>query len=71
MDSTALALTIKSREDWKGWRRWYPRLLGLLASILLASLGSPFWFNHLKPLARLRPMISGKVEAERDTVPKK
>jgi hypothetical protein len=36
-------------------------LAGTLASILLLSLGAPFWFNALRQLSNLKPAISEKV----------
>jgi hypothetical protein len=36
--------------------------LGVLMSALLLGLGAPFWFNLLKQLTNLRPLIAGKVE---------
>ena len=38
--------------------------LGVLMSALLLGLGAPFWFNLLKQLTNLRPLIAGKVEKE-------
>jgi hypothetical protein len=45
---------------------------GLLLSMMLLSLGAPFWFNVLKNLTALRPVLAQKTEkerAERTTVP--
>jgi hypothetical protein len=39
-------------------------ILGILMSGLFLSLGAPFWFNALRQLANLRPMLAGKVEKE-------
>jgi hypothetical protein len=36
--------------------------LGVLMTALLLGLGAPFWFNLLKQLTNLRPLIAGKVE---------
>jgi len=36
----------------------------VLMSALLLGLGAPFWFNLLKQLTNLRPLIAGKVEKE-------
>jgi hypothetical protein len=36
-------------------------LVGTLASILLLSLGAPFWFNTLRQLSNLKPAIDEKV----------
>jgi hypothetical protein len=40
------------------------KLLGILASAGLISLGAPFWFNLLKSAAGLRPIIARNVEKE-------
>jgi hypothetical protein len=37
-------------------------LLGLLASAALLSLGAPFWFNALKTLTSLRPILADQVD---------
>jgi hypothetical protein len=37
-------------------------LLGVLVSVLLLSLGAPFWFNLLRNLSNLRPIVARKVE---------
>ena len=39
---------------------------GMLLSVLLLSLGAPFWYNALKGLLRLRSTIAGKDDAERE-----
>jgi hypothetical protein len=39
-------------------------LLGMLMTALLLSVGAPFWFNMLRQLASLRPLLAGKVEKE-------
>jgi hypothetical protein len=38
--------------------------LGTLVSAALLSLGAPFWFNALKSLSNLRPVLANKQEAE-------
>ena len=40
-------------------------LLGLPLSVMLLSLGAPFWFNMLKNLTALRPIVAAKEEKER------
>lgn len=40
-------------------------LLGVLAMAGLLSLGAPFWFNILKGMSSLRPVVAGKDEEER------
>jgi hypothetical protein len=39
-------------------------ILGLLASMLLLSLGAPFWYNVLRKLSDLRPIVARRVEGE-------
>jgi hypothetical protein len=46
---------------------WTPNLQhfwGTLASAALLSLGAPFWFNMLKDLSSLRPVLAKKQEQE-------
>lgn len=42
------------------------RLLGILVSAALLSLGAPFWFNTLKSLTNLRPTLANAVEKKPD-----
>jgi hypothetical protein len=37
-----------------------PPVSGMLFSVLLLSLGAPFWFNILKSLASMRTSLVGK-----------
>jgi hypothetical protein len=39
---------------------------GTLASAALLSLGAPFWFNALKTLSNLRPVLASREQKERD-----
>ncbi len=41
------------------------QLGGEVLTILLLSLGAPFWFNALKQLSNLKPSLSNKVDQER------
>jgi len=62
--------------DWKLWTwpwewRWsgvwsWPadHLFGILTSAALLSLGAPFWFNTLKSLANLRPLLADQIGQE-------
>jgi hypothetical protein len=46
---------------------WTPSWLhfwGILASAALLSLGAPFWFNMLKTLSNLRPVLANKTAKE-------
>lgn len=44
------------------WRLKY--VLGVLLTAALLSLGAPFWFNSLKSLTNLRPLLATKQQAE-------
>jgi hypothetical protein len=53
--------------NWHWSKQWsWPlrRLLGILVSAALLSLGAPFWFNNLKTLASLRPLLAKNIEEE-------
>ena len=41
-------------------------LWGTLASAALLSLGAPFWFNALKTLSNLRPVVASREQKERE-----
>ncbi len=43
-------------------------LAGQIITVIFLSLGAPFWFNALRQLANLRPIIAGKVEKESASV---
>ncbi len=47
---------------WRNLHFW-----GILSSAALLSLGAPFWFNTLKALTSLRPLLAGKQEKEQQT----
>jgi hypothetical protein len=48
------------------WRYWWDggHVVRGLVSIVLLSLGAPFWYNALKQMANLRPLLAKKVEEE-------
>ena len=48
-----------SKGEWSWPKR---RLLGILVSAALLSLGAPFWYNALKSLTNLRPTLANAVE---------
>lgn len=52
----------------KTWTQMYwgcrRHVLGVLAMVVLLSLGAPFWFNALKQLSNLKPAIGQKIEKE-------
>ena len=49
-----------------GWPEGFnwKQLLGALVSGALLSLGAPFWFNSLKALTNLRPIVASKQKEE-------
>jgi hypothetical protein len=49
---------------WKQDQPWWPQVPGVLATAALLSLGAPFWFNMLKQLTSLRPILANKQDAE-------
>lgn len=42
------------------WKPSWLHLWGILATAALLSLGAPFWFNVLKNLSNLRPVLARK-----------
>jgi hypothetical protein len=48
---------------WDGQKPFWPQLPGVLASAALLSLGAPFWYNLLKQLTNLRPVLAQKQDA--------
>ena len=44
------------------WKHFPSHLLGIIVSIFLLSLGAPFWFNALRTLAALRPILAGRAD---------
>jgi hypothetical protein len=60
---------LHSRADWWNAYQEPHHLLGVLVSVLLLSLGAPFWFNALRQLSNLKPAISGKVDAAKQAAP--
>jgi hypothetical protein len=49
-------------EEWPGWKPAKHELPGLLVAVALLSLGAPYWYNVLKNLASLRPLLAIKPE---------
>lgn len=48
-------------ERWK-LKSFLKQLPGILLSLILLSLGAPFWFNALRTLTSLRPILAGKTD---------
>src|SRR5206468_10860863 len=60
----------KSVREWMG--RWTldnfaMKLLGIILTATLLSLGAPFWYAALKNLIRLRSLIAQKDDEQRET----
>lgn len=57
-----------SLKEWTGrWSldNWALKLLGIVLTAMLLSLGAPFWYNALKNLIRLRSLVAQKDDAQR------
>jgi hypothetical protein len=50
---------------WPDTRR---NLFGILVTAGLLSLGAPFWYNALKTLSNLRPMVATKQEKQKQEI---
>jgi hypothetical protein len=48
---------------WKPDQPWWPQVPGVLFTAAMLSLGAPFWFNMLKQLTGLRPILANKQDA--------
>lgn len=51
-------------ENWGTTLIMPAHLAGVLVSIVLLSLGAPFWFNTLRQLSNLKPATANKIEKE-------
>jgi len=55
------------------WKDWFAitsrHFWGMVASVLLLSLGAPFWFNVLKNMTSLKSAVARKEEEARDKPP--
>jgi hypothetical protein len=49
---------------WWSWSIFSDHWMGMVFSILLLSLGAPFWFNTLKSLASLRSSVASNISDE-------
>jgi hypothetical protein len=49
--------------SWKHDQPLGPQIPGVLVTAALLSLGAPFWFNMLKQLTNLRPLLANKQDA--------
>lgn len=64
-------LVVVQVKSWSAWKDWWWKsdegknhAVGALLTIVFLSLGGPFWYNLLRQLANLRPLIAGKVEKD-------
>jgi hypothetical protein len=53
------------------WSWPFSHLLGIFAAAALLSLGAPFWFNTLKSLSNLRPILADEVDKNPKQIPAK
>jgi hypothetical protein len=62
LDKTGLLVIPAKRLPVGDWKlgKW----AGLLATAFFLSLGAPFWYNALRKLSDLRPIVARKVEGE-------
>jgi hypothetical protein len=52
-------------ENWA--KEWSPsKIPGMVLSVILLSLGAPFWYDALKDLVGLRPVLARKEQANRE-----
>lgn len=66
LDSSSLVIVPSPFPPYSSYCRFENHhLLGTLMTTLLLSLGAPFWYNALRQLANLRPLVAGKVEREK------
>ncbi len=64
LNSTSL-ITLPLDHDWVNRLRDVRKVPGMILSVLLLSLGAPFWFNALKSLLKLRSALAEKDDAQR------
>jgi len=50
----------------ENWNWGWAKLPGIALSAILLSLGAPFWYNTLKDLVGLRPVLARKEQAHRE-----
>jgi hypothetical protein len=50
----------------ENWNWGWAKLPGIALSAILLSLGAPFWYNALKDLVGLRPILARKEQAHRE-----
>ncbi len=58
-------ITLPLDANWPAKLKDWRKAPGMLLSVLLLSLGAPFWYNALKDLLKLRSSLSQKDDAQR------
>ena len=61
---TNMLNSVQETADWD-WDALEAALPGILVSWALLSLGAPFWYDALKGLLKLRPLLAGKDDEQR------
>jgi hypothetical protein len=61
---TNMLNSVQENAGWD-WDMMEAALPGILVSWALLSLGAPFWYDALKGLLKLRPLLAGKDDAQR------
>ncbi len=64
--SRLVVLPVSIAEYKKRWADFWGHALGIVISVLLLSLGAPFWFNVLRTVATLRPILAGTTDPSKD-----
>lgn len=66
LNQTRFTLIPNPYPQWPyGWRP----IIGMITSMILLSLGAPFWYNVLKSLANLRPRVADIIQKEKSASP--
>ena len=64
-DSGLINIIGSGKVDW--WQHWCEvNPIGILLSVVLVSLGAPFWYGALKNLLKLRGVIASKDDQQRE-----
>jgi hypothetical protein len=66
LNNTSL-ITLPVDRNWATRLRDVRKVPGMLLSVLLISLGAPFWYNALKDLLKLRSGLAQKDDVQRET----
>jgi hypothetical protein len=67
IDLKSISAAVGSQTVFDSWPHWWAvfgvrlHLAGILVSIVLFTLGAPFWFKALRQPWNVKPAITGKV----------